>query len=77
MAVDDRIKFLVREEVQRILAEADLGASPDSLGLDDLHTEIHALATRVSKLEDRISDPSGTSAPDQGPRTRTRKAAGE
>lgn len=61
MAVDDRIKFLVREEVQLVLAEADLGAGelreePGLISrLDDLHTEIHALATAIGKLESLIA----------------------
>jgi uncharacterized coiled-coil DUF342 family protein len=48
MAMDDRIIHLVRQEVDRVLTEADAG--PDSL-----HTELHALATRLAGLEEKIA----------------------
>jgi uncharacterized protein YceH (UPF0502 family) len=48
MAMDDRIIHLVRQEVDRVLTEADAG--PDSL-----HTELHALATKVAGLEEKIA----------------------
>lgn len=49
MAVDDRVKFLVIQEIDRVLSEA--AASPD-----DLHAELHALATKVASLEKRITE---------------------
>jgi uncharacterized protein YceH (UPF0502 family) len=48
MAMDDRIIHLVRQEVDRVLTEADAG--PDSL-----HTELHALATKVDALTARVA----------------------
>jgi uncharacterized protein YceH (UPF0502 family) len=48
MAMDDRIIHLVRQEVDRVLTEADAG--PDSL-----HTELHALATKVDALSARVA----------------------
>jgi uncharacterized protein YceH (UPF0502 family) len=48
MAMDDRIIHLVRQEVDRVLTEADAG--PDSL-----HTELHELATRLASLEVRVA----------------------
>jgi uncharacterized protein YceH (UPF0502 family) len=49
MAMDDRIIHLVRQEVDRVLTEADAG--PDSL-----HTELHALATKVDALTARVAE---------------------
>lgn len=46
MAMDDRIMHLIRQEVDRVLAEA---------GPEDLHAELHALATKVSALEQRVA----------------------
>lgn len=56
MAMDDRIIHLVRQEVDRVLTEADAGA-------DSLHAELHALATRVAELEQRLSDPTTGAVP--------------
>ena len=81
MAVDNRVRFLVREEVQKVLAEADLEAGelredPGLISrLDELHTELHALATRVTELENRLKDLL-TEAPEPEPRTRARKTVG-
>lgn len=78
MAVDDRIRFLVREEVQRVLAGAGIrpGELVEEQGLigrlDDLHTELHALATRITALEDRPP-----SAPRETAAARTRQAMGK
>ncbi len=73
MAVDDRILYLVRQEVSSVLSEA-------AAGPDDLHAELHALATRVAALEQaveelgaRLSDPA--TPPFRA--SRTRKTAGE
>jgi hypothetical protein len=91
MAIDDRILYLVREEVDRALGVGELAAGemndgPDWIGrLDDLHAEIHTLATKVAALEkktgtwqdmadSRIHD---LSEKVYAPRTRTRKAPEE
>lgn len=70
MAMDDRIIHLVRREVDRVLTEADAG--PDSL-----HTELHALATKVAGLEVRVAELEAKYEPQPGavPRaSRARKA---
>lgn len=48
MAIDDRIVHLVRQEVDRVLTEADAG--PESL-----HTELHALATELASVKTRLA----------------------
>lgn len=68
MAMDDRIIHLVRREVDRVLTEADAG--PDSL-----HTELHALATKVAGLEKKIAELE--SAPRAAAGARARKASTE
>ena len=69
MAMDDRIMHLVRAEVDRVLTEADAG--PESL-----HTELHALATRVAELEARVAELEAKYEPQAVPRaSRPRKAA--
>lgn len=49
MAMEDRIIHLVRQEVDRVLTEADAGP-------DNLHTELHALATKVDALAKRVAE---------------------
>lgn len=67
MGMDDRILHLVRQEIKEV-ADA-IGAPVWSENINDLHTELHALATRVAKLEQRLSDPSETAkAPARAPR---------
>lgn len=58
MAIDDRIKHVVREEVSKALAAPDTGDQ-----LRDLHAELHSLATRVARLEQRLNDPEPAKAP--------------
>lgn len=48
MAVDDRVKFLIGQEVDRVLSEA--AGRPE-----DLHRELHALATKVASLTEAVS----------------------
>lgn len=67
MAMDDRIIHLVRQEVDRVLTEADAG--PDSL-----HTELHALATKVDALTARVAALEAQMTPRP---VRTRKASTE
>lgn len=69
MAMDDRIRHLVRAEVDQVLAEADAG--PESL-----HTELHALATRLASLEARVAELEAKYEPQAVPRaSRPRKTA--
>ena len=49
MGLEERTLNLVRSEVDRILTEADAGA-------DSLHAELHALATKVTRLEQKITE---------------------
>jgi uncharacterized protein YceH (UPF0502 family) len=60
--MDDRIVHLVRQEVDRVLTEADAG--PDSL-----HTELHSLATRLAGLEARVAELEAKYEPQPVPRT--------
>ena len=59
MGVDERILHLVRAEVDKALASPDGGEAREDRGLisrlDDLHTELHALATKVDGLERRLT----------------------
>lgn len=55
MAIEDRILYLVRQEVKEV-ADA-IGAPGWSEHINDLHRELHTLATRVAKLEERLSEP--------------------
>lgn len=70
MAIDDRILYLVREEISKALSP--LGASEKT---DDLHKELHEVATRVAALERQAEPKTGyTTQPDAAPRgNRTRK----
>lgn len=49
MASDSRVLFLARQEIDRVLSEA-------AAGPDDLHAELHALATKVATLEARVAE---------------------
>jgi len=51
MGMDDRIRYVVREEISRALAAPDTADQ-----LRDLHTELHVLATRVSTLEQKLTE---------------------
>jgi hypothetical protein len=61
MAIDDRIVYLVREEVGRVLGAVeltpgDVREGPDWSGrLDELHAELHRLVTKVSALEQQLA----------------------
>lgn len=48
MAVDDRVKFLITQEIDRVLSEA--AGRPE-----DLHAELHALATKVASLTQTVA----------------------
>lgn len=67
MGVDDRIVFLVRKEVDKVLTEA-------AAGPDDLHAELHALATKVAGLEKQVSELKSQTVA-AAPRSRTSKQA--
>lgn len=66
MGMDDRILHLVRQEIKEV-ADA-IGAPGWSEHINDLHTELHALATRVANLEQRLSDPVEAAKPTRVPR---------
>jgi len=67
--IDNRILYLVREEIDRAVSAPDVSSR-----LDELHAEIHALATKVSELEKTLGH---SDAGPIAPRTRTRKAPEE
>ncbi len=71
MGIEERTLNLVRSEVDRILTEADAGA--DSL-LSDLHAELHALATKVTRLEQKITELESAQRP--AARARKQSASG-
>jgi outer membrane murein-binding lipoprotein Lpp len=50
MSVDDRILYLVRKEIGQVVGPPDTAAK-----IDDLHAELHELATRVTALEAKIA----------------------
>lgn len=52
MAIEDRILYLVRQEVKEV-ADA-IGAPGWSEHISDLHRELHELATRVAHLEELL-----------------------
>lgn len=61
MGVDERILHLVRTEADKARATPD-GEEPGLLArIDDLHRELHALATRVDELVHRLE-----AGPEQG-----------
>jgi hypothetical protein len=69
MSVDDRILYLVRKEIGQVVGPPDTAAK-----IDDLHAELHELATRVTALETRLSD-SVESAKPAPARARTSKVS--
>lgn len=72
MAIDDRILYLVRQEITEV-ADA-IGAPGWSEHINDLHRELHELATRLTRLERRLSNPEPLKP---ATRASTRKAPGE
>lgn len=78
MSLDERIKTLARQVAAETGPAADL--TQVLARLDELHTELHAVATRVTALE-KAAAPSavdtGQPEPDAAPRaSRPRKATG-
>lgn len=71
MGVDERILHLVRTEMDKALTLPDGGEFREGPGLisriDDLHRELHALATRVDEVMRRLtvleSEPGTSAAP--------------
>lgn len=61
MSSDARILYLVRQEVDRLLhvvapSPVEVRHDPDWVSrLDELHAEIHSLATKLAELEKRLS----------------------
>ncbi len=61
MGVDDRIRLLAREEIQRAADSIALGPGELVEGngwadrTDDLHRELHVLATKLSVIQGRLS----------------------
>jgi hypothetical protein len=84
MSLDERIKHIALQAIEENSAIPDSAVHAVSqvfARLDDLHAELHAIATRVTTLE-KQTDPepgnTGQSAPAATPRTgRPRKATAE
>ena len=77
MSSDARILYLVRQEVDRALhvvasSHGELKEESDWIRrLDELHVEIHKLATKLAELENRLSvGPAEDTAVQRSPQAR-------
>ena len=79
MSLEARMRTVAREEIAKAPAQAPLDVGALQQQIVDLHTELHAVATRVAALEKQPEPaPAGTDQPGAVPRaSRARKAAGE